>query len=189
MYPCFILIYDKHWCVLAKYIFYRVLNAPVSKPYLKDHFTPRSTRERVFFVFLEIACYNKFMPIITPKKSLGNLGETIAANYLKNKGYAIIALNYANPSGRRLGEIDIIAKDLKKDELVFVEVKARAMQKFKDTNPEENVNYRKRQKLDKIAYFYLKKNNLLSRAYRFDVIALWINMDTRRAKIRHIKAI
>lgn len=126
---------------------------------------------------------------ITPKKTLGNLGETISANYLKSKGYAIIALNYSNPSGKRLGEIDIIAKDTAKDELVFVEVKAREMQKFGNTNPEENVNYHKLQRLNKIAYFYLKTNNLTDSAYRFDVIAVWINESTRRAKIKHIKAI
>jgi putative endonuclease len=126
---------------------------------------------------------------ITSKKSLGDLGETISANYLQNKGYSIIAMNYANPSGRRLGEIDIIAKDEAKDELVFVEVKAREMQKFQDTLPEENVNYHKMQKLDKIAYFYLKQNNLTDQAYRFDVIAVWINETTRRAKIKHIKSI
>lgn len=126
---------------------------------------------------------------ITPKKTLGNLGETISANYLKSKGYAIIALNYSNPSGKRLGEIDIIAKDVAKDELVFVEVKAREMQKFGNTNPEENVNYHKLQRLNKIAYFYLKTNNLTDSAYRFDVIAVWINESTRRAKIKNIKAI
>lgn len=128
------------------------------------------------------------MPI-TPKKSLGNLGEKIAGDYLKNKSYQIIALNYANPSGRRLGEIDIIAKDLIKNEFVFVEVKAREMQKFGNTNPEENVDYRKRQKLDKIAYFYLKNNNLLDCAYRFDVIAIWIDLEKRKAKIKHIPSI
>lgn len=145
-------------------------------------------RMGVFFVILEIACYNDSMTI-TPKKFLGNLGETISANYLKNKGYEIIAMNYANPSGRRLGEIDIVAKDLEKNEIVFVEVKSREMQKFKDTNPEENVNWQKLQKLEKIAYFYLKQSNCLDYAYRFDVLALWINEDTRRAKIKHIKSI
>lgn len=128
------------------------------------------------------------MPI-TPKKSLGNLGEKIAADYLKNKKYKIIALNYANPSGRRLGEIDIIAEDLTKNELVFVEVKAREMQKFQNTNPEENVNYHKLRKMDKIAYFYVKQNNLDNCAYRFDIISVWINLISRRAKIKHLEAI
>lgn len=128
------------------------------------------------------------MPI-TPKKSLGNLGEKIAADYLKNKKYKIIALNYANPSGRRLGEIDIIAEDLTKNELVFVEVKAREMQKFQNTNPEENVNYHKLRKMDKIAYFYVKQNNLDNCDYRFDIISVWINLTSRRAKIKHLKAI
>lgn len=136
----------------------------------------------------ENSCYTRSMTI-TPKKTLGNLGETISANYLRNKGYEIVAMNYTNHSGRRLGEIDIIAKDTAKDELVFVEVKAREMQKFQDTLPEENVNYHKMQKLDKIAYFYLKQNNLTDQAYRFDVIAVWINETTRRAKIKHIRSI
>lgn len=127
--------------------------------------------------------------MLTAKKSFGNLGETISADYLKKKGYKIIALNYANPSGRRLGEVDIIAKDRAKNEFVFVEVKAREMQKFSNTNPEENVSYHKLQKLDKIAYFYLQQNNLSDQAYRFDVIALWIDLDTRRAKIKHIESI
>jgi putative endonuclease len=126
---------------------------------------------------------------ITLKRRLGNLGETISANYLKNKGYEIIALNYANPSGRLLGEIDIIAKDLKKDELVFVEVKTREMQKFLHTNPEENVDWRKLQKLNKIAYFYLQQKHLDNMDYRFDIIAIWIDTSRRTAKIKHIKSI
>ncbi|HAI74092.1 MAG TPA: YraN family protein [Candidatus Moranbacteria bacterium] len=123
------------------------------------------------------------------KKTFGDLGETIAANYLQSKNYRIVAMNYANPSGRRLGEVDIIAKDLAKNELVFVEVKAREMQKFQDTNPEENVNYHKLRKMDKIAYFYIKQNNLDDCSYRFDVISVWINLTSRRAKIKHLKSI
>lgn len=127
--------------------------------------------------------------IITSKKALGNLGETIAADYLKNKNYRIVALNYTNPSGRQLGEIDIIAEDLTKNELVFVEVKTREMRKFQNTDPEENVNYQKLRKMDKIAYFYIKKNNSNDSNYRFDVISVWIDLTSRRAKIKHLKSI
>ena len=126
---------------------------------------------------------------LTAKKELGNLGEKIATDYLKNKDYEIIAINYTNKTGRRLGEIDIIAKDPKKNELVFVEVKAREMQKFINTNPEETVNYFKMQKLDRIAYFFLQENELTNIDYRFDVLAVWINQIKRRAKVKHIKSI
>ena len=125
----------------------------------------------------------------TLKKQLGNLGEIIASNYLKKKGYQIIELNYTNTSGLKLGEIDIIARDQAKKELVFVEVKAREFQKYKDTLPEENVNYQKMRKLEKIAYFYLQQKNLSDQAYRFDIIAIWIDQVKRNAKVKHIKAI
>lgn len=128
------------------------------------------------------------MPI-TAKKKLGNLGETISANYLKHKGYQIVELNYTNPSGRRLGEIDIIAKDSNKNELVFVEVKARNFQKYFHTLPEENVNYQKIRRMEKIAYFYLQQQKIINQPYRFDVISIWIDNVKRNAKIKHIKAI
>lgn len=50
-------------------------------------------------------------------KIIGDLGEKIAANYLKNKGYAILETNY----WRKWGELDIVAK--KTEKIHFVEVK------------------------------------------------------------------
>ncbi|HBR79435.1 MAG TPA: YraN family protein, partial [Candidatus Moranbacteria bacterium] len=41
---------------------------------------------------------------------MGSIGEEIAGEYLRKKGYKIIEFNYQNKKGRRLGEIDIIAK-------------------------------------------------------------------------------
>jgi putative endonuclease len=126
---------------------------------------------------------------LTLKKQLGDLGEKIATNYLKKKGYQIIEQNYVNIGGIRLGEIDIIANDEKKNELIFVEVKTREFQKYGDTLPEENVDYRKMRKLERIAYFYLQQKKLLSHNYRFDVIAVWVDRGTRIAKVKHIKSI
>lgn len=53
------------------------------------------------------------------KRDIGKEGEDIAAKYLKEKGFEIIARNYHYSHG----EIDIIAND--KNQLVFVEVKSR----------------------------------------------------------------
>lgn len=119
--------------------------------------------------------------------STGQLGEQAAANFLKQKGYIILDMNFTNTSGRRLGEIDIIAKDSAQNEIVFIEVKTREYAKYKNTLPEDNINYQKLRKLDKIAAFYLRKRQLLDCAYRFDAISVWLDFATRLAKIKHIK--
>ena len=86
------------------------------------------------FLYLKIV-YTKTMT--TLKRNFGDLGEKLAARYLRNKNYQILDTNFQNNSGRRLGEIDIIA--LEKNELVFIEVKTREMKKYADTLPEENI--------------------------------------------------
>jgi putative endonuclease len=121
--------------------------------------------------------------------NIGKLGEEIARKFLEKNGYATICINFQNTSGRRLGEIDIITTDCTTDELVFVEVKARAGQKYVGTLPEENITRAKLHKLERIAQDYLRKNNSLDKPYRFDVISVWINQETRIAKVKHLKNI
>ena len=123
----------------------------------------------------------------TENRSLGSLGERIAANYLKNKDYSILAMNYFNPKGKRLGEIDIIAKDPKNGEIVFVEVKSRDYLRFKDAIPEENITHAKLVKLERIAQLYMRNKSLSDSDYRFDAISIWIDSASRRAKIKHLE--
>jgi putative endonuclease len=124
--------------------------------------------------------------MIINTKNIGNLGEEEAVSYLKNNGYKILDRNFQNNLGRRLGEIDIIAQDLKNKEIVFVEVKTREYEKYKDTLPEENITYSKLKKLNKIASAYLRLKNLSDEPYRFDAISVWISNETRETKIKHI---
>lgn len=121
------------------------------------------------------------------KNNLGGQGEKIAADYLKNKGYKIIEMNYQNSFGKRLGEIDIIAKE--KETFVFVEVKTRDWQKYSQTLPEENITSAKMHKLAKIANQYLYKNKILGADYRFDAISVWLNWETRQARVKHLESI
>jgi putative endonuclease len=109
-------------------------------------------------------------------KSLGAEGEDIAVAYLKNKDYHILRRNYKTP----YGEADIVAKD--KDTVVFVEVKTRTDKSF--GLPFESVNFRKQEKLKRIALFYLK-NSKSQVNLRFDVIS--IMTEDGRYKIDHIK--
>ncbi len=120
---------------------------------------------------------------------IGKDGETIAANFLQNIGYEILGRNFKNKNGRVIGEIDIVAKDKEMDEIVFVEVKTREYQKYKNTLPEENITPSKLKKLNKIATNYLQKNDLIDSNYRFDAISVWLDYKTRIAKIKHLKSI
>ena len=57
-------------------------------------------------------------------KNLGDFGESFAADFLLENGYAILERNYKT----KAGEIDIIASI--GNTLVFVEVKTRSSEKY-----------------------------------------------------------
>lgn len=130
--------------------------------------------------------HGKYM---TDVLDIGKIGEQIAADYLTNKGFEILCRNFKNNSGRRLGEIDIVAKDEEAGELVFVEVKTRAYQRYKDTLPEENITSAKLKKLSRIASAYLNYKDLTDASYRFDAISVWLDREMNTAKIKHIKSL
>ena len=119
-------------------------------------------------------------------KTLGDLGEKIALNYLKDKGYQVLDKNYSSKivSGPQKGEIDIVAK--RKDVISFVEVKT-----LKDSTPflpERKVNYLKQRKIIKTAKSWLMRNKIpLNSKWQIDVISLQVNLDNKQAKIRHFK--
>jgi len=121
--------------------------------------------------------------------NLGKRGERVAAEFLKDSGYEIIGMNFKNKLGRAVGEIDIIVKDLSNQDLVFVEVKTREYQKYKDTLPEENITPSKLRKLSRIAGIWLKCKNLSDASYRFDAISVWLDRKANIAKIKHIKSL
>jgi len=109
-------------------------------------------------------------------RPIGSKGEDIAAGFLKDKGYRIVARNYKTP----IGEIDIIAEQ--KETLVFVEVKTRSSNSF--GYPFEAVNARKQHKLKNLALLYLKKQKKDS-AVRFDVLS--IHISGGKKEIEHIE--
>lgn len=124
--------------------------------------------------------------MVTAKRAFGDLGEKLAARYLHQKGYDIIESNYQNRLGRRLGEIDIVARDRNNQEIVFVEVKTRELTRYSDTLPEENITQAKLRKLAKIANFYLGQKKLEKENYRFDAVSVWLDLTQKTAKIKHI---
>ncbi len=100
------------------------------------------------------------------RNQTGKEGEAFAVKYLKKKGFRIMASNYRTP----IGEIDIVARD--RDTIVFVEVKTR--QSLLYGYPSEAVTWRKRERLKKLALYYLKVHKMLGASGRFDVIGLYL---------------
>ncbi len=108
------------------------------------------------------------------RKSLGQEGESAAAQYLRKNGFEILATNYRNPKGLQLGEIDIVAKN--KNRIVFVEVKTRRGSP-ENTFPEENLTPGKLRKVERIAIHYLQSNGLQDEPYQFDAITILFGED------------
>ncbi len=123
----------------------------------------------------------------TKSLSMGVRGEKAAVKYLKGLHYIILETNFCNAGGRRLGEIDIIAKD--GEEIVFVEVKTRSLQTVSSNLPEENINRSKLYKLSKVASFYLSSKNLFAAPFRFDAISILADTENNCAQLRHLKNI
>ncbi|MCL2761495.1 MAG: YraN family protein [Desulfuromonadales bacterium] len=111
------------------------------------------------------------------RKSVGMLGEEIAADFLKKAGLKVLARNYRC----KAGEIDIIAKD--KKTVVFVEVKTRRTADF--GLPQYAVTEFKKRQISKAALTWLGVNSMLDSPARFDVVAIMIKDGI--PEIEHIK--
>lgn len=109
-------------------------------------------------------------------KELGKLGEAVALQYLKDKGFLIKELNYTFLKG----EIDIIAAD--KDEIVFIEVKSRGNLDLGD--PVEGVTPSKVKQIKKVAEFYLYEKKIENIYCRFDVVTV-LFLDIKNPTIEH----
>jgi putative endonuclease len=122
-------------------------------------------------------------------KEIGKVGETIAASYLLKNGYEILETNFQNNLGYRVGELDIIAREYETGEIAFVEVKARKCGSWGSENPELAITRAKYKKLLRIIGRYLRQNNLEDTPHRLDAIAIEMDIDLRKATLRHLKYI
>jgi len=101
--------------------------------------------------------------------TLGEIGENLACDELRRRGYEILARRYR----RRGGEIDIIATD--RSTVVFVEVKMRAGPEF--GSGADAITWTKRRRLTSLASDFLVRQRLTDRACRFDVVAIALGRD------------
>ena len=98
------------------------------------------------------------------RRETGILGEKLAGDFLRKRGYRIRETNYRCPEG----EIDIVAS--RKNCLVFVEVKTRRSLEF--GIPEESITAEKRERLRAAAARYQQAHDKLPQLWRIDVVAV-----------------
>ena len=106
-------------------------------------------------------------------RAIGNAGEDMACDYLKKRGWTIVARNVR--CGRN--EIDIIAR--RRRLTAFIEVKRRKSADF--GRPAEAVNRDKQARIARAAAIYLQENDMPVAQVRFDVIEIL------PGEIRHIE--
>lgn len=116
------------------------------------------------------------------RRSTGQRGEAIAANYLRQRGYGIIATNWRCPEG----ELDIVALD--GSTLVFVEVRTR--RGGAAGQAEESVTRAKQRRLIVLAEAYLQRLEDAQQpwkgAYRIDVVAIRMPPQGGNVRVHHL---
>ncbi|MFC7442434.1 YraN family protein [Laceyella putida] len=113
------------------------------------------------------------------RKEIGRAGEEAAANLLLHKGYRILDRNWTS----KLGEIDIAARQ--GQTLVIVEVRTTTSNRFGVGM--ESVDYRKQQKVRRLAMQYAQVNRLHGLPQRIDVMSVLLARDLTPICIDHIE--
>jgi len=101
------------------------------------------------------------------RRDTGILGEKLAKDFLKKRGYHIWETNYRCPEG----EIDIVAKH--QDFQVFIEVRTKTSPEF--GSPEESITPTKMARLRATASYFQQTHDNLPPLWRIDVVAVELN--------------
>lgn len=109
------------------------------------------------------------------RRDTGILGEKLAGDFLKKRGYHILETNYRC----REGEIDIVARH--KDSLVFIEVRTKSSAEF--GSPEESITPAKMEKLRATAYRYQETHDNLPPLWRIDFVAVELDSQGKPSRI------
>lgn len=127
----------------------------------------------IFFVFLQFLSKHTAM---ARHNDTGKLGETLAQEYLRKKGFAIVETNWRK--GKY--EADIIA--YKEGLIVFAEVKTRSSQEY--GMPEDFVDREKQRAYVRMANNYVIEHDR-EEEVRFDIITVYMGSNDYR--IEHLE--
>ncbi len=110
------------------------------------------------------------------RKQLGDLGEKVAEQVMRAKGFHILKRKYKIP---RIGEVDLIAED--RFIRTFVEVK---LSRF--GAPEEHIIPAKIATIRRVAEFYQQKHPTKKKV-RFDVVLVTLESDGLLRGVRWVE--
>jgi len=126
-------------------------------------------------------------------ETTGEIGEKLAADYLKTRGFKIVARNFR----AKFGELDIVCR--KGRLLVFVEVKSvtsnpaqfaqeriQSGEQLSGFSPEQHFTKQKISRLKRAIEIFLIKNKLSSETeQRLDLVAIELDKDNGLKNLRH----
>ena len=132
----------------------------------------------------------------TDKRKLGDIGENIACDFLKRRGFEIIERNYL----RKWGELDIVAR--KSGIIRFIEVKSVSYETptyqglssvsvahgTSSYRPEDNMHPWKLKRLARTMQTYLLEKKL-DCDFQLDLITVKIDLKTRLARVEILENI
>ncbi len=113
------------------------------------------------------------------RSDTGRLGEELARDFLKKRGFHILENNYRCPEG----EIDIIAHH--KDYLVFIEVRTKTSQEF--GIPEESITKAKKKRMVATAQHYRQTHDRQLPLWRIDFVAVELDKKGKPSRIELIE--
>ncbi|HAL46016.1 MAG TPA: YraN family protein [Phycisphaerales bacterium] len=123
---------------------------------------------------------NNLKKILSDSHLLGQWGQKQCEKFYKAKGCKVLARNFLCKSG----EIDLIIGQTD-GTVVFVEVKTRSNEIFADA--ESAITLAKKKRMTKAANLFVKKYELDSSPFRFDVVI--VRPDEKgKAQIRHYES-
>lgn len=116
---------------------------------------------------------------LAPHLALGQTGERLAERYLKAHQHKVLYRNFRAPHG---GELDLVCRDKRHDELVFIEVKTRSSEDY--GRPFDAVDTKKRRLIFRGAQAWLQMLDMPDITFRFDVVEIVM---TEPPDIRHLE--
>jgi putative endonuclease len=111
----------------------------------------------------------------------GRTGEQVAASFLAERGYRVLAKNQRTP----LGELDLVCRTAA--QVVVVEVKARSGDAYGSAL--ESIGPRKARRLRAAAMWWLSEQGLLPCILRFDAVLVALDGFGAPCSLEHVKDI